>query len=215
MIPLIPLFIEYLAVAGKLPLEGLGYLKLNQTPVKMDITTRLLDAPKQEYVFESFPAAMATLFFSWLNAHPQSSITKAELAYQELIKKVKQLDVNRTIEWKGIGVWRMNEAKNVEFEFNSLAFPPLKPIYAEKMVRNDAVHALRVGELQSDSAEMTRRLAKKSTKFISTHWLLFLLVLAIASVLSWYLVAGNMLPSTLSNPQKIAPSESAIQYRSL
>mgnify|MGYP006278598621 FL=1 len=212
---MIPLFIEYLAVAGKLPLEGLGYLKLNQTPAQMDITTRLLEGPKQEYVFESFPAAMATPFFSWLNGHSQGSIANGESAYQELVKNVKQLEVNRTIEWKGIGIWRMNEAKNVEFEFNSLAFPPLKPIYAEKIVRNNAVHAIRVGELQSDSAEMTRRLAKKSTKFIPTHWLLFFLVLAIASVLSWYLVAGNMLPSSLSNPQKIVPSESTVQYRSL
>lgn len=212
---MIPLFIEYLAINGKLPLEGLGYLKVKSIPARMDITTRLLDAPREEYVFEYSPSASSVSFFSWLNNHPVAQSNTSESLYKELIRSVKQLAINGSLEWKGIGIWKRKEDENFEFQFMPLSFPLLKPIQAEKIVRNDAVHAIRVGEQESDSVEMSKLLSAKKRKKVSILWLVSTLVIIIATVLGWFLITGNMLPTALSNPAKVEPNESAVQYRSL
>ena len=212
---MIPLFIEYLVGTGKLPLEGLGYLKVNAISAKMDITTRLLDAPREEYVFEYLPSVSSATFFSWLNSHPDANRKTQESFYKELIKNLQQLEINGSIEWKGLGVWKRNDTQNLEFEFKPASFPQLISIHAEKIVRNDAVHAIRVGEQQSDSVEMSKLLSTKKRKKVSILWLASTLVIIVATVLGWFLITGKMHPTSLSNPAKVSSTEGAVQYRSL
>jgi len=212
---LIPFFIEYLAFSGELPLQGLGYLRVRRVSAKLDITTRLLTPPSQEVFFEASELVNTDAFFSWLKLRRSAASQNDESAYLQIIKELNKVSGNASIEWKGIGVWRVGSDQKIIFE-PGIIKNQLKALVAEKIIRSEAVHSIQVGELESDSAEMSKRLSQKTKRVVPLNWLGILLLIAVLTIVGWVLLTGRVQPNSISNPGKISPKDgSSLQYRSL
>ena len=212
---MIPFFIEYLAFSGQLPLEGLVYLCVKKGSAQLDITTRLITPPVHTYFFESSDRVDASAFFSWLKLRKSMASQNDEPAYLQIVKELKQLRGAESVEWKGIGVWRAGSDQKLFFEPGAIK-NQLKAVAAEKVIRSEAIHAIQVGELESDSAEMSKRLSQKTKRVLPLSWLGVFLFIAGLTLLGLIFLTGRIQPSSISNPGKILPQEgSSLQYRSL
>ena len=212
---MIPFFIEYLAFSGELPLQGLGYLRVRRVSAKLDITTRLLTPPSQEVFFEASELVNTDAFFSWLKLRRSAASPNDESAYLQIVKELIKVSGNASIEWKGIGVWRVGSDLKIIFE-PGIIKNQLNALVAEKIIRSEAVHSIQVGGLESDSAEMSKRLSQKTKRVVPLNWLGILLLIAVLTIVSWVLLTGRVQPNTISNPGKISPKDgSSLQYRSL
>ena len=212
---MIPFFIEYLAFSGELPLQGLGYLRVRRVSAKLDITTRLLTPPSQEVFFEASELVNTDAFFSWLKLRRSAASPNDESAYLQIVKELNKVSGNASIEWKGIGVWRVGSDHKIIFE-PGIIKNQLKALVAEKIIRSEAVHSIQVGELESDSAEMSKRLSQKTKRVVPLNWLGILLLIAVLTIVGWVLLTGRVQPNSISNPGKISPKDgSSLQYRSL
>ena len=212
---MIPFFIEYLAFSGELPLQGLGYLRVKKGSAKLDITTRLLTPPSQEYIFESSDIVDVESFYSWLKLRRSTPSHNDESAYLQIINDLNKLSGTDLIEWKGIGTWRKGDSQKVVFEPGKIK-NQLKAVVAEMVIRSEAVHSIQVGELVSDSVEMSKRLSQKTKRVIPLDWLGVFLLITVLAFLSWVFLSGRVQPGSISNPGKILPKESSsLQYRSL
>jgi hypothetical protein len=212
---LIPFFIEYLSFSGELPLQGLGYLRVKKVSAKLDITTRLLTPPSQEYIFESSDIVDVEPFYSWLRLRRSTTSHNDESAYLQFVGDLNKLSGTDLIEWKGIGIWRKEDNQKVVFEPGKIK-NQLKALVAEKVIRSEAVHSIQVGELESDSVEMSKRLSQKAKRAIPLDWFGVFLLITVLALLSWVFLTGRVQPGSISNPGKIFPQEgSHLQYRSL
>lgn len=212
---MIPFFIEYLAFSGELPLQGLGYLRVKKGSAKLDITTRLLTPPSQDYIFESSDVVDIESFYSWLKLRRSIASQNDESAYLQIVKDLNTLNGTESIEWRGVGIWRKGDDHKVVFEPEKIK-NQRKAVTAEKVIRSKAIHSIQVGELESDSAEMSKRLSQKAKRVVPWNWLGVFLLIAVLAILSWVFLTGRVQPGSISNPGKILPQEgSSLQYRLL
>lgn len=82
--------------------------------------------------------------------------------------------------WPGIGVLR-REGSGIVLADKHLQLEGLQPVTANKVLRENAVHQMLVGDRETDSQQMTGELSKKETKY-STPFIVALVLLALAIV---------------------------------
>jgi hypothetical protein len=205
---LIPLFIEYLSAAKKLPLQGVGALGVKRIAAQLDISERQVISPATSLEFISEVADPGTgEFVAWLASKLGVEISQAELQYHQFINGwISSLQQQKNVSWKGVGGWQINENQSISFTPEmSPAFEGL-PVRAEKLIRENSSHQVRVGEEHRSSEEMTALLTAK-TKTVSMDWWLGVsaLVLLVA-FWSFYFFQYSLTPATIANPRKAVES---------
>lgn len=200
---MIPVFTEYLATKDRLPLQDMGELRRERIPAQIDVPGRQIIPPASLLKFSSNSANAAELI-NWLAVKLGIDQQQAELKYTQFIKNWKAaLKQEKLVVWKGLGTWHANGEQSISFqpEMNP-AYEGL-PVHAEKVLRENAEHQVRVGEEHRSSIEMTALLNTKSKKVSLDLWLgsaALLLVLVFWVLQLWY---QPLIPASFSNPRKV------------
>lgn len=200
---------------GELPVKDLGYIRLNRVPASLDITARAITAPQYHYTFEHAASVEVNPLIKWLASRQSVDPTTIENAYLKLVNGLTQIKSTMPVEWRGIGNWKKNEAAQLVFEPAILTQFQVDAIPAEKVIRSNATHIIQVGEQQSDSIEMTKRLSQNKNKFAYSGLVTGIAFFLFLGILTGLLLWCKLLPASFSNPSKIVPQTSTIQYRNL
>lgn len=200
---MIPAFIEYLSTTNRLPLLGVGELLMERIPAQIDLPGRQIIPPAFLLTFHATPANAEELI-NWLAAKWGLDQQQAELKYTQFINNWKAALIDdKLVAWKGLGTWQASGEQVLSFQ------PEMNPAYeglpvpAQKVLRENAEHQVRVGEEHRSSVEMTALLNAKSKKVTLDLWLggaaLFLVVVFWAL----YLWQQPLTPASFSNPRKV------------
>lgn len=205
---LIPLFIEYLATAKKLPLQGVGELSVKRIVAQLDISGRQIIAPASSLEFKT-PATVngKAEFIAWAAKKLGLGSQQIEDQYHQFIKEwVSTLQHQKTVSWKGVGVWQVKESKSILFTPESSPAYEGLPVRAEKLISKNAAHQIRVGEDHRSSVEMTAILNAKTKKVSIDLWLGAAALVLLVAFWSFYIFHYSPTPDIIANPRLVVES---------
>ncbi|MEO6229728.1 MAG: hypothetical protein ABJB11_13555 [Ferruginibacter sp.] len=152
-------------------LPGIGTLKMATIPAQTDFVNGQISAPAEtiEFLQEPFGEKIFNEFS----------------AIAELLKKT--LDENGTAFLKGIGTFTRGANDNVEFTGVQIKPALAQNVSFERVIRENAEHAILVGDQQTTNVQMTEFFTEKP--IVKYNWKIMAIILGAVgvAVLAFYL----------------------------
>ena len=167
---MVELIARYLSFQKQVSIKDVGTFSVEELPARLDFPNRLLHAP--EYILHfNTKWSDDELFEKW--AQKQLGLSQQEI--NEQLQKLaaefqRTLSDNNILYWNGIGQFSKNDQQHILL---TSAFETVKrqPVNAEKVIRKNAQHSLRVGEQEKTNVEMEELLQIRSRKTLNLWWL--------------------------------------------
>ena len=203
----------HLYLYKSISLNGFGTIILEEIPARIDYPNKLLHPTQYKLQFQSTSNA-DDHFSLWVSE--QLNISKDESAKQtsDFISDIKQrLNNQKIVEWEGIGSFKNDENQVLRFT-PSINIETGDPVAAEKIIRKNAEHFIRVGEQEKTNTQMQELLfgTKKKVRFHWWHSAVILLVLGIAAILYF----ASLFPSSWKmqgNKSELKTNQAPKQYQ--
>jgi hypothetical protein len=212
------MFVElyrYFISSRSLSLSGIGTLQLDRQPACYNFSDKLIQPPVFSVSCKPGNTGDDSGLIAWLATDLQISRDDAAEKYEAFIKEFReQLSSGSEINWNGIGNFKQNDSGQLGF-IPGGSHSGQMPVAAEKLIRENAEHAIKVGEEIRTSTQMQSRRVVK-TKKDKLSWLApVLLFLASAGFISWYFMQNGFSISSVSNQQAVFPTDSKDNYKIL
>lgn len=175
---------RYLYLHKSISLSGIGTLLLVEVPARIDYPNKLLHPPQHKLQFQT-TLNSDDHFSNWLSEHLNMNIEETAKQTAHFISDFKQsLNNHQEVEWEGLGLFKNDENQVLRF---TSTFNPVtgEPVHAEKVIRKNAEHTIRVGEQEKTNTEMQELLFGTKKKVLFHWWYSagIILVLSIAAIL--------------------------------
>lgn len=185
---MVELIARYLSFQKQVSIKDVGTFSIEELPARLDFPNKLLHAP--EHILHFNPKwSNDELFEQWAQK-------QLGLSQQEIKAQLQNLsaDFQRTLSekneliWEDIGRFSKNDQQLILFSsgFEAVKHPPVS---AEKVIRKNAQHSIRVGEQEKTNVEMEELLQAQSRKTLNLWWL-FALALFLTSFLAILFIAN-------------------------
>lgn len=205
---------EYLVLHKELSVPGVGTFVVHRNSPVIDFPDKKINPPAY-YISLQFPAAAPSVsFFSWLGKALHISDREAVIHFNDFAFDLKkQISGGSSIEWNGIGLLSKGLSGDVKLT------PPgeiilEKPVAAQKVIRENAEHSVRVGEEEKTSVQMTELLGKREMENRSNWWALALVTGFIILVfMGWYFSKNGISVSSTGNTLRTTPAETGSTYQ--
>ncbi len=210
---MVDLIVRFLSTHKKVSLKGIGSFSVELLPARLDFPNRLLHAPETILHYSS-EAEDDQVFAEWLIKEQQQPADNIKTQLQNFTDEFKRiLNSKQEVELAGIG--RFVKEENQLIHFTS-AFETIvgTPVVAEKIIRKNTQHSIRVGEEEKSNVEMEELLLRKHRKPLNFWWLtvIALVILSIVAIL-YFATNYTQQWSRQGNEQKIDPTETKSQYK--
>ena len=207
---------EYLILNKQLSVPGVGTFLVERKPAGTDITHRQIKPPLYSISLNPGNETPGKRFFYWLadklNIHYHEAIVRFNGFAYDLKNEV--LSGNK-VTWDHVGMFSKGISGEIRFEsfLKEYNFDP--PVSATRMIREKAVHNVRVGEQEKTSVEMTEWLNPEGRG--RTYWRASALIAAILFVIFMgiYFSQHGFNQSSASNQKKLSPEKAPDAYRLL
>ena len=207
---------QYLISHKKLAMPCIGIFSIEREPAVNDFSNRIIH-PGVFSVNLHFPASNPTdKFYQWLSGTLAISENNAVNAYSDFATDLKsRIAAGEIIDWKGVGILSKGLAGEIKFKsaVNNLGYEV--PVKAEKVIRENAAHMVRVGEDEKTSAEMVEMLNQPDEK--KSYWWAYALIVGLLAVifLGWYFSEHGVTPDATSNNKPATPQVQTATYKIL
>ncbi len=205
---------RYLLQHKQLSVPGIGTFLLERKAAEVDFPHKKIIPPVYSFTLRPTGSMMSKSFFSWLAAVLQVSDRDAVLRFNDFAFDMKrQINNGVIIDWNGVGELRKGATGEIEFSPSPKELIPELPITAEKLIRENAGHKVRVGEEDKTSAEMVEYFSQPRIKR-SLWWVYALILVLLSSIfIGWYLYEHGITISSVANQEKITPIETTNAYK--
>lgn len=179
---MVELIARYLSFQKKVSIKDVGTFSVEELPARLDFPNKLLHAP--EHILHFNPKwSNDELFEQWAQQQLGLSQQEIKAQLQNLSADFQRtLSDKNEITWEGIGRFSKNDQQLILFS-NGFSAVKRPPVAAEKVIRKNAQHAIRVGEQEKTNVEMEELLQMQSIKTLSL-WKLFAFTLFLLAFLA-------------------------------
>lgn len=201
---------RYLIAHNNLVLPGIGTLSLNKEPAEGDFVHRQILPALYSFSLQNKTEGPSTHFFNWLSNVLSVSISEANIRFNEFIATLKkQMNEGAIITWNKVGTLKMGLGGIINFNPADASSYEV-PVTAEKVLRENAEHKIRVGEEVKTSVEMEGILNPLVSK--KSYWWITPLILIVFAItfITWYFVSHGFDVATLSNTSPLHPTETNV-----
>ena len=177
-------FRKYLALNKKLSLPGIGTLVLEDIPARLDFANKTIHSPLSVIRFSSDSTSFNHQFLDFISQELQVDEEDAFRKVTAILKQLQSnLDSSGMVELPGIGSFQKAYEKNYSFH-SALSFQEYFPeVVAERIIRSDSNHNVRVGEEDKSRNEMQEILAN-NVSLKDNSWWIFAIILAIVGIVA-------------------------------
>ena len=210
---MVDLIVRFLSTHKRVSLKGIGSFSVEHLPARLDFPNRLLHAPETILHFTA-EAEDDTVFEQWLVQELRQSTDEIKTLRQNFTEEFKRiLNSKNEVEFAGLG--RFEKDGNQLIHFTS-AFETIvgMPVVAEKIIRKNTSHSIRVGEEEKTNVEMEELLLRKHRKPLNLWWLIAI-ALFVSALVAILLFATNHSQqwSKQGNGQKMTPKGTPPLYK--
>jgi nucleoid DNA-binding protein len=182
---MVDLIIRFLSIYKRVSIKGIGSFSAEQLPARLDFPNRLLYAP-EVILHYSGRAEEDVVFDGWLQKQLALSQHEIKIRKQIFVDEfIRTLNSNREATLEGIGHFSKDENQLISFNsmFETIVGPP---VTAERIIRKNAPHAVRVGEDEKTSVEMEELLFGEKRKARHYWWFIAMLLFLVGIIAAWY-----------------------------
>ncbi|MDP4262346.1 MAG: hypothetical protein Q8941_07425 [Bacteroidota bacterium] len=204
---------EYLILNRQLNLPGIGTFLIERKPAETDISHRQINSPAYTITLQPDNSTPAKRFFYWLadklNIHYHEAIVRFNSFVFDLRSQVLS---GSKVTWANMGTLTRGMTGEIRFDggIKDFSFDP--PVSAARIIREKAVHTVRVGEQEKTSVEMTEWLNPEE-KARSYWWAPSLIVaILLAIIIGLYFSQEGASVSSAGNQQTITPQKASGVY---
>jgi len=170
----------------ELSLPGIGTLQAKSVAAVLDFPERKILPPTYETVLIPFDATKFSLQVKWLGEMQNTDEQQVRQSLDTFSAEIQQA-ISRDASFLLDDICTLHQTASGEIQSNNLlntgAF--FKPQHAEKVIREQEAHMVRVGETERTSTEMEAMLAEASPERKDYWWVAAILLLIVA-VGAWY-----------------------------
>jgi hypothetical protein len=214
---------RYFIQHNNLNVPGIGTFLLHKEPATIDFPNKKMMPPVYKISLigsrgEALaPATSHKPFYSWIAAILRITDREAVMRFNDFAFDIKkQIEAGNTVQWQGVGTLSKGLGGEIKFIPFRSEIILQDPVAAEKIIRENAQHSVRVGEEHKTSAQMTEMLAAQPVTKRSTWWAWSLIAgLLVVMFLGWYFSQHGVDVSSTANHKKLSPAVSAETYREL
>ena len=195
----------YLVQHRSISIPGLGTIYVERIPAQTDFVNKQILPPSYHYRFDKFFDSPHKDFFTFLAARKNMAEYEAIGFYSDWALDFRnRIRNNEVIEWEGVGTLAQDSSGEVMFHAQSALPSYLKPVYAERVIRNNAQHTMLVGDKETTNVEMTELLSEEVYVEKESWWIYALIIAAISLVaIFFYFNRNGMNIESTSNQQKV------------
>lgn len=204
---------EYLLLHRHLSIPGVGGLELHRTAASSDFAQKQVKPPAFSIRFQPNSPGPSRKLFDWLAGRLNISSHEAIMKFNGFAYDLKsQVMSGKKVSWQRVGEFSRGYSGEIKFEsaLDDKSFD--RPVNAIRVIRDKAVHSVRVGDEERTSAEMADWLHPEDRKR-SYGWIIAM-VAAILLVI-FLAVYFFQQPAAGGNRQKISPSAAGETYKTM
>ena len=173
---------KYLALYNHLDLDGIGNLNVEVIPAQIDIANRTIQPPESFIQFNKNNTQPDKIFLRFLEkelnideTHAVKNMTNFTTQLQTNIKE------NNQVVFEGFGKLKKQSTDTLTFEMDEM--PVYYPsIVAERIIRKNATHTVRVGEDEKTSDEMQLALQHEEEVILEDRWWIPAIILGLIGI---------------------------------
>lgn len=180
---------KFLALHHHVALPDIGNFVVETVPAQIDFTNRSITSAQNKIVFTNKKMPAEKKFYDFLASELNINEVDAIRAYTDFTSRLHDnLYNNQPVYFKGIGTL-VKQSSAITFQPEPMPeyFPEL---IAERVIRKNIAHTVRVGEDEKTSDEMQAALNKPQTAKKESWWLAasILGAIGVAAILIYYLI---------------------------
>lgn len=182
---------KFLALHHHLALPGIGNFKVEKTPAQIDIANRIITPPLSQIKFSNDKLPAEKFFFNFLAHELNIDEVQAVRRFTDFTSQLQNdLKEDKPVVLKGIGELKRQSSNVINFQAEIMP-AYFTALIAERVIRKNATHLIKVGEDEKTSDEMQTALsAEKNSVYEERWWIpaLALALLGIAGIAFYYFV---------------------------
>ena len=196
---------NYLVQHKSISIPGLGTIYVERIPAQTDFVNKQILPPSFHFRFDRFFDSPHKDFFTFLAKKKNIADYEAIKLYNEWALDFRnRIRNNEVIEWDGVGRLEQESSGDVVFHPYSAIPSHLKPVFAERVVRNNAQHTMLVGDKETTNVEMTELLSEETFVEKESWWIYALIIAAVALVaIFFYFNSNGMNIESTANQHKV------------
>lgn len=174
---------KYLALNSKLSLPGIGQFTTDQVPSRIDFVNKRLYPFSPVIRFTQGSPMADKYFYQFIADGLQVDELDAIKKFNEFVIYIKeQFSSNGFVDFPGIGRLTRQFSNTYSFKPLNNIQPFLPDLHAERVVRKNAGHTIKVGEEEVNSLDVTEESSEEAQK--EKNWIIHALVLALIALLA-------------------------------
>ena len=161
---------KFLALHHHLALPGIGNFTLEKTSAQIDIGNRVIMPPITQVKFSNEKLPAEKFFYNFLAHELNTDEVQAVRLFTDFTTQLQSdIQQDKPVVLKGIGELKKQTTNVIQFQSEILPgyYPPLT---AERVIRKNATHLIKVGEQEKTSDEMQTALNVKETRVHEERW---------------------------------------------
>ena len=206
---------EYFIQHGSLTLPGVGTFRIQRISAQVDFVSKRMLPPSFTIRFDHRHDTPQREMFTYVAQRSGMADWEAVRSVNNLAFDIKSRLLHGTsVPVEGIGILRPDNGSGFQFDAERLNYDFIPKVRADRVIRKDAEHTVRVGELHRSSSEMEEFLqAQKEPLPLSRRLWFRALILVIFALLVFGLRFLYPTESGFSvRQERIKPSDPAPTY---
>ena len=174
---------KYLALNSKLSLPGIGQFTTDQVPSRIDFVNKRLYPFSPVIRFTQGSPMADRYFYQFIADGLQVDELEAIKKFNEFVIYIKeQFSSNGFVDFPGVGRLTRQFSNTYSFKPLNNIQPFLPDLHAERVIRKNTGHTIKVGEDEVNSLDVTEEPTEEAKK--EKNWMIHALVLALIAILA-------------------------------
>jgi hypothetical protein len=207
---------QYLILHKQLAVPGIGTFFVEKNAAEILFTEKAVNPPYYSISLQHGLQTPSSKLFQWLADVFNIGESDAENRFTDFSVNLKQqVEAGNKTTWPGVGIISKGLAGEIRFESAMKKKMVGQPVKAEKVLRQQAEHTVRVGEQEKTSAEMIELLNPVAAK--RPYWWITALVLTGLGIFytAYYFYTNGFTAAVTGNQQTVDVQKSAATYKVL
>lgn len=207
---------QYFVLYKRLNIPGIGTFQLERKPAVSDFPNKIILPPSMSIALHHGNATPSKNFFVWLSHALKISDRDAVIRFNDFAFELKRkIGAGDKVQWDGVGTLSSGLAGEIRFESALKNTAIEAPVKAEKVIRENAEHTVRVGEEERTSVQMLEWLNQPEAR--KNHWWAWALVagLLMTMFLGWYFSEKGIKTSSTGNAGALKAMDPGTTYQVL
>ena len=183
---------SYLIQHKSICIPGLGTIYLERIPAINDFSNRQLLPPSYKYRFDKYFDAPDKEFFSFLASNQNMAEYEAIKLYNEFAYDLRdRIRKEERFDWPQVGILMRDATGEIQFKSELIQPGFVQPVPANRVIRQDARHAILVGDQELTTDHMTELLSEEVHVEKESWWIYALIIFAVALVIVFFYLYQN------------------------